>query len=91
VTDPEWVFLFKLREADGEIDVYKVPHGRTVAEAKLQANGATHTAYTHGQAADESIDSTEIRFEEMGLEGMWAKVRPSLKLSMKKLWDAAIL
>mmetsp|Transcript_14316 Transcript_14316/g.39819 ORF Transcript_14316/g.39819 Transcript_14316/m.39819 type:complete len:295 (+) Transcript_14316:100-984(+) len=85
---PRVGFLLKLREVAGNtmgIDIYKVPHGRTVADAMNQANGATHIVYTHGQAADVIIETTP---EEMGIDGIWTHLCPSFKLSMKKLWAA---
>ena len=85
---PRVGFLMKLREVAGNtvgIDIYKVPRGRTVADAINQANGATHAVYIHGQAADVSI---EISPEEMGIDGIWTRLCPSFKLSMKNLWAA---
>jgi hypothetical protein len=83
---PRVGFLIKIQFASGNavgMDIYKVPHNCTVADALNQTNGATHMTYTHGQAADLSI---EISPEEMGIEGMWAHICPSFKLSMKKLF-----
>jgi hypothetical protein len=83
---PRVGFLFKLRKVAGNpvaIDIYKIPRGRTVADAINQANEATHVVYIHDRAGDVSI---EISPDEMGIDGMWVKVCPSFKLSMKKLW-----
>jgi hypothetical protein len=83
---PRVGYLFKLQRDAGKpvgIDIYKVPRGRTLGDAINQANGATHVVYMHNQPHDECI---AISPEEMGIDGMWAKVCPSFKLSMKEFW-----
>ena len=56
---PRVGFLIKVRLVSGNavgLDIYKVPRGRTVADAINQINGATHMVYTHGQVADVTIE-----------------------------------
>ena len=82
-------YLVKMRFDNGErnaptgLDIYKVPRGKTVADAIANTGGAIHFSYTPGQA-DVIV---EITPSDLGITGFWAFFCGSFKFSIAKLWS----
>ena len=67
-----------------KIDVYRIPRGATVEDAKANRNGACHAAYIPGQQ-DVIL---EVTAQDLGIKGFWARFcRSPFTISAKAIYE----
>ena len=65
------------------LDIYRLPHGTTIADAESATNGAEKWTYSPGGGQDRAIVITPA---ELGITGIWAFVCGDYKISVSEIY-----
>jgi hypothetical protein len=70
-----------------KIDVYRIPRGATLEDAKANRNGASHASYSPGQ---QDVIMT-ITAHDLGIRVVWARFcRSPFTISAKRIYEELV-